>query len=413
MERALFSPLSKRQEDLVKDENALRQRLAAILKVVEPNSCFQQLMEMKRFPQQKVPANPLPNSLKELAQELVDMALGEAIDVLVKARYSDAERIAVELATREQSASPDWFNFRAGMVTASKMKSVVTRMSSAEEDPSINTSSIVSDIMGYKKAVDTKSVRYGRAQEAHGKKLFGKLQKRLHKRFRMEDSGLVIGEHAFIGASPDLVVKCACHGKGLCEIKCSFSIRGSSPSVDNLNYLQSCDSGPTLKKNHQYFFQMQGQMGVCGYTYCYFFVYTCHGYHMEKISFDPSFWQHMSSQIVRFWGLYVAPELITQNVWSQQPSVVEDIGHPLERNDHCYSHKVLSARTVRKAYKPQVTDVLPLPVYLCGECAGDVEDGAVQCDLCKVWFHYGCVGITEDAEPTYQELWLCDKCLSG
>ncbi|KAK2150031.1 hypothetical protein LSH36_427g06036 [Paralvinella palmiformis] len=97
--------------------------------------------------------------------------------------------------------------------------------------------------MGYKKAVDTKPIKYGRAQESH---------KKLHKRFQIKDSGLIIGEHAFTGASPGLIVECAYH-----------------VMVTTLR------------------------------------------------PFNPSFWQHMSTQIIRFRGLYVAPELITQNVWSQ------------------------------------------------------------------------------------------------
>lgn len=50
MERMLFSPLFKTQGDFVNDEDVMRQRLAVILNNVEPNSCFQQLMEMKHFP---------------------------------------------------------------------------------------------------------------------------------------------------------------------------------------------------------------------------------------------------------------------------------------------------------------------------------------------------------------------------
>ena len=109
----------------------------------------------------------------------------------------------------------------------------------------------------------------------------------------------------------------------------------------------------------------------------------------------------------------MAPELITQNVWSQQPSTVEDIRYQREHNDDSYSHTVLPACTVKKAFKRQVTYVLPLSVYLCGECVGDVEDGAVRCGMCQVWFNYSCVGIAQGAEHTDKELWLCDKCLNG
>ena len=37
--------------------------------------------------------------------------------------------------------------------------------------------------------------------------------------------------HQYLGASPDVVIKCECHGEGLLELKCAvkFGIRIQSP----------------------------------------------------------------------------------------------------------------------------------------------------------------------------------------
>jgi len=44
-----------------------------------------------------------------------------------------------------------------------------------------------------------------------------------HDGFTVTDSGLVISSHwPYIGASPDGIVECRCHGKGVLEIKCPF-----------------------------------------------------------------------------------------------------------------------------------------------------------------------------------------------
>ena len=68
-QRSLFSPLSKRQETQVQDQAVVRKRLADMLRKVEPDSCFQQLYDMKRLrPPTKATPTQLPESLKEQAQ---------------------------------------------------------------------------------------------------------------------------------------------------------------------------------------------------------------------------------------------------------------------------------------------------------------------------------------------------------
>lgn len=43
----------------------------------------------------------------------------------------------------------------------------------------------------------------------------------------------------------------------------------------------------------------------------------------------------------------------------------------------------------------------------CGVCGKTREFDMVQCDLCDVWFHYECVGVTDEiARPD----WSCKGC---
>ena len=44
-----------------------------------------------------------------------------------------------------------------------------------------------------------------------------------------------------------------------------------------------------LKRNHAYFTQVQGQMGVTGCEWCDFIVYTSKGLYVERIQFEPQF----------------------------------------------------------------------------------------------------------------------------
>jgi len=77
LEHGTVKLISKRHEDLMKDEAVLGQRLAAILKNVELNSCFYQLME-NGLPTSECSCQPT-SKFREgaVAQELVDMQFVE------------------------------------------------------------------------------------------------------------------------------------------------------------------------------------------------------------------------------------------------------------------------------------------------------------------------------------------------
>ena len=55
-------------------------------------------------------------------------------------------------------------------------------------------------------------------------------------------------------------------------------------------------------------------MGVTGLNYCDFFVYTVHGYHLERIMFDPVYWLTMRDKLITFWRKFVAPEMLSNKI---------------------------------------------------------------------------------------------------
>ena len=371
-------------------------------------------MDKKRFPKPKPPSHRVPEPLKELALDRIDLPFDAAVTDLYHYNYSHEERVAVQQSTVDQASSQIWFRFREGMITASKVKRLITRMATIEKAPNTDTACLVSEIMGYNKKVDTKDMKYGRAQELHAKTLFQKLQRKRHKRFTQKDSGLCIHQDfIFIGASPDLVVSCACHENGLCEIKCPASIKSESPSHENLAYLElSSDTQTHLNRTHEYYYQIQAQMGVCGYSYCYFFVYTFHGYHLEKIEFDSSFWSNMLTKMTGFWRAHVAPELLTQKLWLAKVQSVEEPQHTcIDKQDHIYMKTVMPPRKVAKTYKPIPDTCIPI-IYMCGVCHSDGTTNVVECCDCKVWYHFNCVNIKPGEEPGDKDSWLCKCCKS-
>ena len=95
-------------------------------------------------------------------------------------------------------------------------------------------------------------------------------------------------DYPFIGASPDGIIHCECHGPRLIEVKCPFTHRGLS--IENYSKqkntcLELKENSVKLKKNHSYFYQVQCQMGVPGVCLCEFYVYTAVDSHIELIEF--------------------------------------------------------------------------------------------------------------------------------
>lgn len=47
---------------------------------------------------------------------------------------------------------------------------------------------------------------------------------------------------------------------------------------------------PRLKRGHQYYFQIQGQLGITGASWCVFVICSNKGMSIERVTFDPKFW---------------------------------------------------------------------------------------------------------------------------
>ena len=91
------------------------------------------------------------------------------------------------------------------------------------------------------------------------------MEKEHHYNLSVSKSGLVIGKDIVLGASPDGLVSCECHGKGVVEIKSATKFEDQDPNlkevIEKLPYLER--NGSEMKK-HKYYSQIQFQMGITG-----------------------------------------------------------------------------------------------------------------------------------------------------
>lgn len=66
-----------------------------------------------------------------------------------------------------------------------------------------------------------------------------------------------------------------------------------------------------FNENHNWYYQVQGQLHVTGFEFCYFAVWTYTGIKIEKIDRNDTFWQNkMESKLVDFYMKYLLPEIV-------------------------------------------------------------------------------------------------------
>jgi len=89
--------------------------------------------------------------------------------------------------------------------------------------------------------------------------------KKNHLDFKISEVGLVLHPHyPFLGATPDGLVSCSCHGDGTLEIKCPYSCREKDMeqvAEENTIFFLVQDEGGILRltETHQYYYQVQMQ----------------------------------------------------------------------------------------------------------------------------------------------------------
>lgn len=209
-----------------------------------------------------------------------------------------------------QASNPAWYEHRIGRITGSTAHRVKHHKKG---------DSVIEEIMGRSTFRGNSHTEYGRQCEPVAKSHYRALMRIQHKSFQLTDSGLIVSkELPFLGASPDGLVSCSCHGPGLLEIK--------SPSIHrDLTVDDICSLGTyhvehdenmkmQLKTSSQWYSQIQFQLAVTGLEYCDFVLYTQKAPYIttERILFDRQLWAEDKKVYTRFFKQYVAPSLLKQ-----------------------------------------------------------------------------------------------------
>lgn len=227
-----------------------------------------------------------------------------------------AERTKICVDTVGQNNNPLWKAERTGRLTASNFHRIMR---------CIKPDGLVRDILypRQKENLGPSDPRlYGLRNEAVAVEKYIAIMQLYDKDIEVSETGLHVHEaYPFIAASPDRLVRDGTE-MGLLEVKCPASKAGQTITEackDKTFCSQVVNGVVTLKRDHPYFFQIQGQLAVTGKTWCDLVLWTNRtelllGTSVERIYFHKDVWHEMLQALIYFYKAAVIPELLTRRM---------------------------------------------------------------------------------------------------
>ena len=197
---------------------------------------------------------------------------------------------SIESTTREQSNSERWKNERKYRFTASRFQLISKRQR--------NHDKFAAELIN-PKPFSSRHVEHGLKFEPIALREYEKIMLTRKTPVKVLKCGLVISQHMpILAGSPDArVVDFGCERHfGLAEVKCpetKYHVTPLEACEDPTFCCEALNGQCKLKRDHTYFAQVQGQMGVTGASRCDFIIYTKEGISVERTAFDPVYWAEL------------------------------------------------------------------------------------------------------------------------
>ena len=247
----------------------------------------EQLTAFPRFPLKSGEPFVSPTGITEAEKTLLDRL------------QVDVDKInEIERKTQRQSDCEEWRNERKFRFTASNFGLISNRK--RHHDNFVNS-------LLHPKPFTSRYTNHGIKYESVALEQYQKYMLSIRRPVQVLKSGLVVSlEAPYLGASPDAkVVDAGCSDPfGLSEVKCpetKFLVTPLDACSDSNFFLENIDGQPKLKRNHNYYAQVQGLMGVTGTRWCDFVVYTSKGMSIERIPFDEQFWISLKAKLKSYY----------------------------------------------------------------------------------------------------------------
>uniref|UniRef100_A0A8W8LEU1 SWIM-type domain-containing protein n=1 Tax=Magallana gigas TaxID=29159 RepID=A0A8W8LEU1_MAGGI len=224
----------------------------------------------------------------------------------------------IEKHTRAQRLSDLWKKLHLGRITSSIFGDV---LQSGDKPTSLIQQILYgSNLDKYSKL--PLAVQWGVDHEMDAKEDYLQIRRAIQVETNVQESGLTLcSTHSFLGASSDGRVVDN-ESTGLLEIKCPYSISGQNVTLLGISDIMSMNSklfclevgelGPTLKKSHKYYAQVQGEMAIIGLPWVDFVVWTAaksDNIFIERIYFNEQYVTNMLPKLIEFYMRHIYPLL--------------------------------------------------------------------------------------------------------
>lgn len=234
---------------------------------------------------------------KPLSAEEYKLKEGEMLLSISKSHEEIAE---IQINTIGQRNSLLWRQERSVRLTASNFGNICKMRKST------HCRNLVKTLL-YSQFFGTSATRWGEDHEIVAIKEFEE-----NYNYKVNECGLFIDENCnFLAATPDGLIG----DDALIEVKCPSSSANYSP-IDGIRqkkvkFAEERNGTIHLKRNHNYYYQVQGQLHITNRNKCFFIVWTPHGLEVEVIYKDEIFWkQNMELQLQTFFSKCLLPEMI-------------------------------------------------------------------------------------------------------
>lgn len=220
-------------------------------------------------------------------------------------KISAEKRLEIEIATREQSDCKLWMDVRSVRINSSCFGKVFSM-----DDKGIkNYKKIAKDLLNPQSLSHLPSIQHGKFYEVHARKeAENYIGQSIHK------CGIFISlTHPYLAGSPDGIID----DDTCIEIKCPYSAKDEKISPKTIDYLYICDEEKTmkLKKSHNYYSQIQGQMFCAEKKRCLFIIYTLVDVLILPIDRDEEFINKMVRSLSDFYNNYFKTELLEKFIF--------------------------------------------------------------------------------------------------
>ena len=222
---------------------------------------------------------------------------------------------AIEERTRTQTACPEWFQLRKGRVTAS-LNNKIFSIKTSRGFTSLAAKLVQGDTPN---EFSQRKMDFGKFHEPIAIEHYEKFMAANNHHVQVEPSGLILDHVNYIfGATPDGKITDPSEDFpfGILEVKCSEEYKNNDPA--DIVYLSKnpCivhDDGVfKLSSDHSYFAQIQMQLALSTQSWCDFVLYTNKGLVIDRVRYDPNYWEIIRGKLLEFYFKFLLPELVKE-----------------------------------------------------------------------------------------------------